>query len=790
MINIFDNCYVLETKNTTYAMRVLKSGHIEHLYYGPHITIREEKDAEALIGKCVFNPGNTLIYDDENPISLENMCLEISSNGKGDLREPFVEIIHSDGSRTSDFLFESVKILDEKPVYETLPTAYDDGTKTSAPLQTLEIVLRDKNYNIRLITYFTVFYDTDVITRQNILINDSDENIRVSRLMSMQLDLDRDDFIFTTFNGAWAREMGRNDIKVRSGKHINSSMTGTSSNRANPFVMISRDSTNESKGGCYGFNLVYSGNHYECMEVNSFRQSRLVCGINPETFEYILGKGEKLEAPEAVMTFSLGGYGGMSLNMHEFVREHIVRGTHKYKDRPILLNSWEACYFNINERKLLNLAKKGAEVGIELFVMDDGWFGERSDDTKALGDWDPDLNKLPGGLKGIANKVNALGLQFGIWVEPEMVNENSNLYKKHPEWTMSIPGKGHSKGRNQMLLDLTNEHVQNFIINKMTEVFSSANIAYVKWDMNRIASDFFSQSMGAMGQGEMPHRYVLGLYRVMKELTERFPDILFEGCASGGNRFDLGILCYFPQIWASDNTDAISRGTIQTGYSYGYPMSVIGAHVSGSPNHQTLRRTPLETRFNVASFGILGYECNLCDATADELSAIKEQIALYKKLRPMMQWGSFYRGRCFNSETEPELLEWTVVSKDKKTAVSLLLQRMVTPNMPMRKIFIRGLLPDVRYTLTNRELKYSIKEFGDLVNTVSPIHIKQNSAALSAIDKVYKMNGEKECITGYGDTFMSFGVNLKQGFIGTGYNEEVAHFQDYGSRLYLIDSAE
>ena len=426
----------------------------------------------------------------------------------------------------------------------------------------------------------------------------------------MLMDMAEIDLTMHTFNGAWAREMGRYDTPVKSGKHINASFTGTSSSRANPFVMFSRPGCTEEYGECFGFNLIYSGNHYEAAEVNGFGKTRITIGINPENFEYMLNPNEDFESPEAVMTFSDKGFNKMSQNMHYFVREHIVRGEWKYKARPVLLNSWEANYFDINEDKLVNLGKAAKDVGIEMLVMDDGWFGERDDDTTSLGDWDVNPKKLPDGLKGICDKINDIGLDFGIWVEPEMVNVKSRLYEAHPDWAMGVPGKPHTEGRSQRILDLTNTEVQNFIIEKMTQVFTSANIAYVKWDMNRIFSDYYAPGLPADRQGEIAHRYYIGLYRVMKELTNRFPHILFEGCSSGGNRFDLGTLCYFPQIWASDNTDALSRADIQNGYSYGYPMSTVSAHVSACPNHQTHRVTPLNTRFNVAAFGVFGYECN------------------------------------------------------------------------------------------------------------------------------------------------------------------------------------
>ena len=642
MIRQLDKVFILDTKNTTYCFQVLESGHLEHLYYGKKLRIDEADDVKSLAEKQAFPPGNSNVYDAKfQSLSLENMRLEMSSYGKSDIREPFIEVIHADGSYTSDFLYETAVIKKGKEPLETLPSSYEDNGE----LQELTVFLKDKQYGLTLELHYGVFEDRDVISRSAKFINTSDEVVKLTRLMSTQLDFEDAGYILTTFNGNWAREMYRHDALVGIGKMVNASYAGTSSNRANPFVMLSTQGTTEDTGLCYGFNLIYSGNHYEAVEVNSHGKTRIVTGINPQSFCFMIEPGQKFESPEAVMTVSCEGYNGMSHHMHEFVRECIVRGEWKKKVRPVLLNSWEAAYFDINESKLLKLAKAGKEAGIELFVMDDGWFGTRNDDKQSLGDWHVNKKKLPGGLKSLCDKVNALGLDFGIWVEPEMVNTESGLYKAHPEWVMEIPGKPHSEGRNQRILDFANPEVVDFITEQMTNIFSSANISYVKWDMNRIFSDYYSQYLKPEQQGEVAHRYMMGLYRLMKTLTERFPHILFEGCASGGNRFDLGILCYFPQIWASDDTDAIYRAKGQTGYSYGYPMSVVTAHVSACPNHQTLRMTPLATRFNVAAFGVLGYECNLCDMKKEEVAEIKEQIALYKKWREVLQFGTFYRGR-------------------------------------------------------------------------------------------------------------------------------------------------
>lgn len=777
MIRRFDKVFVLDTNNTTYCFKVLPTGQLEHLYYGNRIEIDSAIEAEVLSEKHAFAPGNTNIYDQQHPeYSLEDMRLEMSSYGKSDIREPFIEITHADGGRTCDYLFDSAEIRNSKEPLKGLPSSYSDKN----PVQELVVTLKDKNYNLDLELHYSVFEEQNVIVRSSKLINNSDDKIILNRLMSMQLDFEEEDFVFTTFNGAWAREMMRHDTKAVAGKIINSSYTGSSSSRSNSFVMLSKSITSEDYGPCYGMNLVYSGNHYECTEVSAHHKTRFVSGINPMSFDYVIEPGEEFETPEAVMTFSDEGYNGMSQNMHHFVKECIIRGRWKNKIRPVLLNSWEASYFDINESKLLKLAKAGKEVGIELFVMDDGWFGKRDDDKRSLGDWYVNRKKLPNGVEGLCKKVNDLGLDFGIWVEPEMVNVDSDLYRAHPDWVMDIPGKPHTEGRNQRILDLANPEVVDYLIDQMEQVFSSANIAYVKWDMNRIFSDIYSRYLPADRQGETAHRYILGLYRMMKTLTEEFPDILFEGCSAGGNRFDLGILSFFPQIWASDDTDAVYRANGQTGYSYGYPMNTVSAHVSACPNHQTLRTAPLETRFNVAAFGVCGYECNLCDMKKEELSEIKNQIEIYKNWRDVLQYGDFYRGRNGN------IHEWTCVSRDKTKAVGMIMQELVEPNKQFEQYFPKGLDKKVKYIFSNRDLKYNIKYFGDLVNTASPIHIRQDSLMHNIVSKFVKMQGEKEEYIASGSTLMG-GVKLTQGFAATGYNEDTRFFQDFGSRIYFME---
>ncbi len=781
--------FLLNTDESSYAFKVMANGQLERLYYGRRI---EAESSDGLCEQWTFAPGNTSVYNDDcSCIAPEAMRYELAHTGKGDVRESAVEAEYADGLRSLDFIYEDYEIMEGKPESEGLPSSYGNSDEC----RTLKINLKDRNGSLKIGLYYTVFEKENVIARSMNIQNAGDAPVRLLKAMSAQLDLDPGEYVFHSFTGAWTREMKKTDMPLKSGKLVVESRSGASSNRANPFVMISKKGCTENAGECFGFHLVYSGNHYEALERDSFGKCRFVSGINPWNFEWMLKGGESFQTPEAFFTYSAEGFGHMSRNLHCFIREHIVRGTWKKKARPVLLNSWEACYFDISESRLLRLARMARTVGIELFVMDDGWFGKRNDDTSSLGDWYPDKKKLPGGIKGLCDKIKELGMGFGIWVEPEMVNEDSELYRAHPDWAFRHDKAEHSKGRNQMFLDLTRKEVQDHVIDAMKQLFSSAEISYVKWDMNRNFTDCFAKGGEGLQQGETAHRYMLGLYRILKELTESFPDILFEGCASGGNRFDTGMLCYFPQIWASDDTDAAARAEIQYGYSYGYPMSCVTAHVSDVPNHQTLRRTPLDTRFNVAACAVMGYECNLSDMGAEELEDLRSQIKLYKEWREVFQFGDYYRGRMFTDASAMSVLdgdaaneaEWTVVAPDKSRAAFICMQLLVRPNTPQLIIHPAGLDEKSTYTLKGRDIRLKLKDFGGLVNAVSPVHVKQDGALHSLMNRFVKMNGETEEHNMSGSAMMYAGIRLKSSFAGTGYNENVRFYPDFASRMFLIE---
>lgn len=782
--------FLLQTGNTSYLFQILPSGHPEHLYYGERIfpqdfgkedpAARLSEAAAALTEKKEFAPGDCIVYSGEYPsLALEDLCLEMSSYGKGDIREPFLELTHGDGVTSCDFLFEKAEISDDSCVSDGLPFSYGAA-------QTLTLTLKEKAYpDLTLLLRYSVYPDCDVITRSAKLLRSGHRNIAqiqrpviIRKFMSLQLDFQDRGYRMVTFSGHWAREMDMNETVLKAGRLVNESVCGFSSSRSNPFVMIEDPDCTEETGRCFGFNLVYSGNHYESLSVSGFRKSRFVSGINPDGFSWNLMPGDSFETPEAVMTFSAEGRGCMSRQMHAFVREHIVRGKWQHRSRPVLINSWEASYFKFNEGSLLRLAKAAKETGIELFVLDDGWFGTRNDDRQSLGDWTVNTKKLPDGLRGLSSKINAMGMMFGIWVEPEMVNENSDLYRAHPEWAVAAPDREQSLGRHQMLLDLTRSDVCDYIAQAMENVFRSGSISYVKWDMNRVFSDAFSPKLPPDRQGEFYHRYILGLYSVMKKLTEEFPEILFEGCASGGCRFDLGILSYFPQIWGSDDTDAIRRLSIQRGYSYGYPSSCLGAHVSGCPNHQTMRTVPLETRFEVAAFGAFGYELNLTELSDREKKEISEQVEFYKKWRNVFQYGSYYR----LSDGK-----WIVVSEDRSMAAGCLVCREMEPNTFFGEFRTKGLDEEALYRVTSRAAAHDIKDFGSLINYIAPVHIRQDGIVHHAIGHFVKINAEKDDSLISGSVLNRGGLRLKMGYGSTGFNENTRIMKDFDSRMYLFE---
>ena len=616
---------------------------------------------------------------------------------------------------------------------------------TAGEVTQLTITLRDKFYRQRLELIYVTWDDCDVITRSARLTNESDDVERVDRLMSMQFDMRMyQEYDMIHFGGAWAREMHRSVHPVRQGRVSVSSSTGTSGSRANPFFMVVEHGSSEEHGECYGFNLIYSGDHMESCEQNSYGRMRILSGINPEGFSFALEPGQSFQSPEAVMTYSDSGFGGVSSHMHAFVRRHIVRGHWADRERPVLLNSWEAAYFDINEKKLLKLAKEAKKCGIELFVMDDGWFGHRDNDTSSLGDWQENRSKLPGGVKQLADKINALGLDFGIWVEPEMVNEDSDLYREHPDWALKIPGRAMNRSRHQLNLDITRKEVREHIMNQIFKVLDACKADYVKWDMNRSITECYSSKLPSDRQGEVFHRYILGVYDLYERLTNEFPEVLFESCASGGGRFDPGMLYYAPQGWTSDDSDAIERLKIQYGTSMCYPLSSMGSHVSVVPNHQVFRNTPLHTRANVAYFGTFGYELDLNKLTEEEIKEVKEQITFMKEYREVLQFGTFYR---LKSPFEGNETVWMVTNEDRTLAIVGYYRVLNGVNQPYSRVRLQGLNPDMIYeNVWNHTENYGdeLMNYGLITSDVTAGEVPGNVTHCTDFEsRIYMLKGKK-----------------------------------------------
>lgn len=779
MISTGKHTFLLETENTSYWIRVNHAGILETLYYGRKI--RQTDSVGALRDKHFLPMGNSLAYSQDYPtINLNNMCVEISTPDNGDFRESSLIVEYGNrGTVALNMLYKSHRIFPGKPrAFAGLPESY--GTRKECA--TLEITLVDEGFPFSLILYYTVFEDCDVIARRSVFVNNSGDEVVIRNIASVQLDLFDSNWKLLTFDGAWARERHVHERSVEPGITVIDSKNGTSSSAHNPLVYLKRPDCTEDTGECCALNLIYSGNHRETVERSEFDKVRVMTGINPATFSWHLGAGERFHTPEAVMTFSFEGLNGASAHFQKFINLHIVRGSWKLRERPVLLNSWEATYFNFNEARLESLAEEAARLGFELFVLDDGWFGARDDDTSSLGDWFPDMRKLPEGLAGLGRKIHSLGLMFGIWVEPEMISEKSELFEKHPQWRIAVPQRWPKAGRNQYILDLTRSDVRRYLIETLVNLFRESGVDYVKWDMNRPFSDVYSETCT---HGEFNHRYCLGLYEVLGAVTKNCPGILFESCSAGGNRFDLGMMCYMPQAWCSDNTDALCRTEIQKGTSYGYPSSCMGAHVSGSPNHQTLRLTDIESRFNVACFGTLGYELDVCKLSSSEKAQITAQIEFYKSNRALLQYGQFIRIPC-----DENRYICAVANKDRSEMIVLDFQRLNTPNGPAQNLRLPFANPDYLYTVVPRAQRISIRKFGSLINTISPVKLDSSSKVTNAIaDKLY-LNNEIEHYLVPGDMLAYGGIKLFQQFGGTGYNQFCRVMGDFDSRLYYICKAD
>lgn len=791
MINVTQNVFYLHGKGISYIMRKTAHGHLEHVWFGERMP--DQCPIDSLVLKRTVIAGGTVTYDESDECySLDLLPLEWSSAGKGDYRAAPYEMVMPDGSMVSDFVFESAESGRGIVPLEGMPQAHPVAESEHEP-EHLIITLRERCFDIRVKLIYTVFCQSDVITRRVEIHNVSDSVVLVNKLMSFMLDLPDRRFSLTTLHGGWIREGQRQALELPVGVVSTGSTTGNSSHRHNPAFALSEQSSDEMKGRVYGFNLVYSGNHVKYVEKSEYGLVRIMAGINPEGFSWRLEPGCVLAAPEAVMTYSTEGFNGMSHNMHSFVHDHIIPPAWRGRERPILANSWEAYYFKFDQSKLLRLAKKAADLGIELLVLDDGWFGKRNDDHSGLGDYTVNKKKLPQGLSGLAAKIENMGLKFGLWFEPEMISPDSDLYREHPEYAVQVPGREPSQGRHQLVLDLCREEVRDYIVESVGRILDEVPISYVKWDMNRHMSDVFSQTLsggsasvdGNNRQGEFFHRYIIGLYDVLGRIFRPRPEVLLESCASGGNRFDLGMLCYSPQIWTSDNIDPIERLTIQGGMSLFYPLSTMGSHVADSPHSQTLRKTSLATRFHLAAFGCLGYEFNLNFLDRLQRREIREQIEFYKKHRHTLQFGRFYRLPALKDNK----IHWQVVAADKKESLAGFYQTWQRAAEGFDLLPLTGLEPAWQYKLSTRPLQLELERFGNLINHLLPVQIRSTNPLLKLTGKFYTLPDSAESYEISGQQLQA-GVMLNTHFSGTGYNSNVRMLGDFGSHMYLIEAVE
>lgn len=692
--------FKLDTESSSYVFGFMHGKFLTHLYWGKKIS-EFSGDYDDIFD---FNKTRRTLSANDYPeynISRDVIPSEFSSFGNTDLRTPTLNIEYADGSRITELEYVSHEIFGGKKKLKGLPAVY---TESDSEAQTLEILLKDAFSAVEVILSYTVFEDYNAIIRSVRIGNGGDGKIKIHDTLSASVDFFNADYDFINLPGAWARERHPERTPLFHGKTEIESVRGASSAQQNPFFALVSKNCTETEGDAYGFNLIYSGNFKAGADVDAYDCTRAYIGLNPFNSSFVLESGEEFQTPEAVLIYSDEGLGKMSRAYHKLYRTRLCRGKFRDTERYVLINNWEATYFDFDEEKIVNIAKKASEVGVELMVLDDGWFGHRNNDLSSLGDWYVNESKLPNGLNSLVTKVNALGMKFGIWFEPEMVSPDSDCYRAHPDWCIHVNGRTRTMGRNQLMLDMSREDVCDYVYNSVADVLKSAPISYVKWDYNRNMTNIGSEKLDNEHQGEFYHRYILGLYSVLERLTTDFSDVLFESCSSGGARFDAGMLYYMPQTWCSDDTDAAERTLIQYGTSYCYPYSAMGAHVSAVPNHQVGRTTPFTSRGNVASCGQLGYELDLNKLNDYDISQVKEQIIRYKKYGEVFHKGDLYR--LVSPFKEPYSAN-EFVSEDGNTVILVTFVIKATPNSVVRYIKLEGLDKDGKYRISGKEKVYS-----------------------------------------------------------------------------------
>lgn len=690
--------FKLDSLTSTYMIGIVdQENFLGHIYYGKKVS---DQDLTYLlrIDEPPFVPS---VNNRDRGSFLDSFPMEYSTSGTGDYREGCLEIETENGSAAISLTYKRHTIYKGKKVLEGLPATFGKEEECTS----LEIVCEDPVYQVEVILSYTVYENLDAITRNVKIVNHGQKSIALRKVMSVCIDFEGLDYDVMTLHGSWARERHIQRNRLGYGKFATSSVRGESSHQDHPFLALLNHKADEDYGEVYGFNFVYSGNFIAQAEGCQFDTVRVIMGINPLNFKWKLENEAAFQAPEVVMVYSDQGIGKMTRTFHDLYRQHLIRGKYKDSERPVLINNWEATYFDFDTQKLLDIAKEASSLGIEMLVMDDGWFGKRSSDNCALGDWIVNEEKIKGGLKNLVDQVNGYGMKFGIWFEPEMISPDSDLYRKHPDWAIQIPGKEPTLSRNQYVLDFSRVEIRDYIFELMKDVLTSANITYVKWDMNRQLTDLASSRLPADQQGELSHRYVLGVYDLMNRLTKEFPDLLLENCSGGGARFDPGMLYYSPQIWCSDDTDAIERLRIQQGTSMIYPLSCMGAHVSDCPNHTVGRVTPFETRGYVALAGTFGYELDVTKIPQEDRDLIPGQIEMYHKYNSLIRRGDYYRIASYGDNCNYDC--WQVTAKDKSEALVTFIQVMGRPNWHSTRIKLKGLDEDAVYELEGTKITLS-----------------------------------------------------------------------------------
>lgn len=692
-----EKVFRLCTQKTMYLIGVVdEEGFLGHIYYGKrfddyHLSYLMRTNEAPYVPST--NNRDRLSFLDTFP-------MEYSTHGTGDFRESSIRIRTKEGHLACSLSYVSHQIIKGKPKLKGLPATFGKEDEC----ETLEITCMDTILQLEIVLSYTVFHNVDAMTRSVRLKNNGDHSLAIEKVYSLCLDMDNEEYEMLTLHGSWGRERHIQRRTIGLGKQSVGSIRGESSHQEHPFMGILSKHATQDAGKVYGFHFVYSGNFLAQVEVNQFQNMRTTLGIHPEGFSWKLNAGEEFQAPEAVMVYTEDGLGGMTRCFHDLYRNHLIRSPYKNKKRPILINNWEGTYFDFNTDKLVDIAEEAGKLGIEMLVMDDGWFGKRSSDNCSLGDWTVNEEKLSGGLDHLVKQVNEKGLEFGIWFEPEMVSPDSDLYRAHPDWAIQIPGRNPGLCRNQYVLDISRKEVRDYIFESVSNILRSANIRYVKWDMNRPLSDLGSIALNAEEQGELYHRYVLGVYELQERLISEFPYLLLENCSSGGARFDPGMLYYSPQIWCSDDTDAIERLAIQEGTALIYPLSTIGAHVSDCPNHTVGRVTPFETRGYVALAGTFGYELDVRRIPKEDKEMIPFQVEMYHKYNDLVREGDYYRIASYQENHEYDC--WQVVSKDKKESLVTYIQVLRKPNYHSRNIKLKGLDENTWYYLEETKERY------------------------------------------------------------------------------------